>query len=98
MNALVKLIGSLVEPFGKLVEWLVNSRKRKGNAIAELQSTIDILITENTRLHQLLADLSSKQAEILTTVVALRKENSELKIQLSQMQADIESYKTILNK
>lgn len=98
MNAIVKLIGSLVEPFGKLVEWLVNGRKRKGNAIAELQSTIDILITENTRLHQLLADLSNKQAEILTTVVALRKENSELKIQLSQMQADIESYKTILNK
>lgn len=98
MNAIVKLIGSLVEPFGKLVEWLINGRKRKGNAIAELQSTIDILITENTRLHALLTEMSRKQAETLEAVVALRKENSELKAQLSQMQLDIDSYKTILNK
>ncbi|MBR5936614.1 MAG: hypothetical protein IKZ89_10765 [Bacteroidaceae bacterium] len=58
--------------------WLAGKRKRRNDFLKNMQDSIDILSKENKRL---LEDLTAVNRE----VVALRKENGELKYSVDQL-------------
>lgn len=78
MEALT-FIGTYVIPlFTATVGWLVGSRKRKNDFLKDLQASIDLLSSENRRL---LADITAVNTEI----VAVRKEDEELKASVDRL-------------
>ena len=58
--------------------WLAGKRKRRNDALKSMQDSIDILSKENKRL---IEDLTTVNRE----VVALRRENGELKTSVDQL-------------
>ena len=58
--------------------WLAGKRKRRNDALKSMQDSIDILSMENKRL---IEDLTTVNRE----VVALRRENGELKYSVDQL-------------
>ena len=58
--------------------WLAGKRKRRNDALKSMQDSIDILSMENKRL---IEDLTTVNRE----VVALRRENGELKTSVDQL-------------
>ena len=58
--------------------WLAGKRKRRNDFLKNMQESIDILSMENKRL---IEDLTTVNRE----VVALRKENGELKYSVDQL-------------
>ena len=58
--------------------WLAGKRKRRNDFLKNMQDSIDILSMENERL---LGDLTNVNRE----VVALRRENGELKYSVDQL-------------
>ena len=58
--------------------WLAGKRKRHNDALKSMQDSIDILSTDNKRL---IEDLTTVNRE----VVALRRENGELKTSVDQL-------------
>ena len=58
--------------------WLAGSRKRRNDALKSMQDSIDILSKENKHL---IEELTAVNRE----VVALRKENGELKTSVDQL-------------
>lgn len=60
------------------IGWLVGSRKRKNDFLKDLQSSIDLLSSENRKL---LVDITAVNSEI----VAVRKENEELKASVDRL-------------
>ncbi len=78
MEALT-FIGTYIIPlFTATVGWLVGSRKRKNDFLKDLQASIDLLSSENRRL---LADITAVNTEI----VAVRKEDEELKASVDRL-------------
>lgn len=72
-------IGTYIIPlFTAAVGWLVGSRKRKNDFLKALQASIDLLSSENRKL---LADITAVNSEI----VAVRKENEELKASVDRL-------------
>ena len=72
-------IGTYIIPlFTAAVGWLVGSRKRKNDFLKDLQASIDLLSSENRKL---LADKTAVNSEI----VAVRKENEELKASVDRL-------------
>ena len=61
--------------------WLAGKRKRRNDFLKNMQDSIDILSMENKRL---IEDLTTVNRE----VVALRKENGELKYSVDQLCKD----------
>ena len=68
----------LVPSVTAVVGWLAGKRKRRNDALKSMQDSIDILSLENKRL---IEDLTTVNRE----VVALRKENGELKTSVDQL-------------
>ena len=68
----------LVPTITAAVGWLAGKRKRRNDALKSMQDSIDILSMENKRL---IEDLTTVNRE----VVALRKENGELKYSVDQL-------------
>ncbi len=72
-------IGTYIIPlFTATVGWLVGSRKRKNDFLKDLQASINLLSAENKRL---LEEITNANAEI----VAVRKENEELKASVDRL-------------
>ena len=67
--------------------WLAGKRKRRNDALKSMQDSIDILSTENKRL---IEDLTTVNRE----VVALRRENGELKTSVDQLCKENSQLKT----
>ena len=68
----------LVPTITAVVGWLAGKRKRRNDFLKNMQDSIDLLSVENKRL---LKDLTAVNNE----VVALRKENGELKYSVDQL-------------
>ncbi len=78
MEALT-FIGTYVIPlFTAAVGWGAGSRKRRNDFLKDLQASIDLLSSENRKL---LADITAVNSEI----VAVRKENEELKASVDRL-------------
>ncbi len=58
--------------------WIVGSRKRRNDFLKDLQASIDLLSSENRRL---LSDITAVNTEI----VAVRRENEELKASVDRL-------------
>lgn len=72
-------IGTYIIPlFTAAIGWLVGSRKRKNDFLKDIQASIDLLSSENRKL---LADITAVNSEI----VAVRKENEELKASVDRL-------------
>ena len=80
MNAQITTIIAecLVPMITAAAGWLAGKRKRRNDALKSMQDSIDILSTENKRL---IEDLTTVNRE----VVALRRENGELKTSVDQL-------------
>lgn len=76
---ILTFIGTYIIPlFTAVIGWLVGSRKRKNDFLKDLQASIDLLSSENRKL---LADITAVNTEI----VAVRKENEELKASVDRL-------------
>lgn len=76
---ILTFIGTYIIPlFTATIGWLVGSRKRKNDFLKDLQASIDLLSSENRKL---LADITAVNSEI----VAVRKENEELKASVDRL-------------
>ena len=72
-------IGTCIIPlFTAAVGWIVGSRKRKNDFLQDLQASINLLSAENKRL---LGEITNANTEI----VAVRKENEELKASVDRL-------------
>ena len=72
-------IGTYIIPlFTAAIGWIVGSRKRRNDFLKDLQASIDLLSSENRKL---LADITAVNSEI----VAVRKENEELKASVDRL-------------
>ncbi len=72
-------IGTYIIPlFTAAVGWIVGSRKRKNDFLQDLQASINLLSAENKRL---LGEITNANTEI----VAVRKENEELKASVDRL-------------
>ena len=78
-TSIINLITDCLVPTATaVVGWLAGSRKRRNDALKSMQDSIDILSNENKRL---IEDLTTVNRE----VVALRRENGELKTSVDQL-------------
>ena len=68
----------LVPTITAVVGWLAGKRKRQGDALKNMQESIEMLTGNNKRL---LDDL----AKVNDEVIALRRENAELKLSVDQL-------------
>ena len=73
-----KITDCLVPLITAAAGWLAGKRKRRNDFLKNMQESIDILSMENKRL---IEDLTTVNRE----VVALRKENGELKYSVDQL-------------
>jgi len=72
-------IGTYILPlFTAAIGWIVGFRKRRNDFLKDLQASIDLLSSENRKL---LADITAVNSEI----VAVRKENEELKASVDRL-------------
>ena len=72
-------IGTYIIPLlTAAIGWIVGSRKRKNDFLKDLQASINLLSAENKRL---LGEITNANAEI----VAVRKENEELKASVDRL-------------
>lgn len=72
-------IGTYIIPlFTAAIGWLIGSSKRKNDFLKGLQASIDLLSSKNRKL---LADITAVNSEI----VAVRKENEELKASVDRL-------------
>lgn len=72
-------IGAYIIPlFTAAIGWLVGSSKRKNDFLKDLQASINLLSAENKRL---LEEITNANVEI----VAVRKENEELKASVDRL-------------
>ncbi len=78
-NDTLSFIGTYIVPaITAAIGWLVGTRKRNNDFLQDLQSSIDLLSSENKKL---LEDITSVNTEI----VAVRKENEELKAAVEKL-------------
>lgn len=76
---ILTFIGTYIIPlFTAVVGWIVGSRKRRNDFLKDLQASINLLSAENKRL---LGEITNANAEI----VAVRKENEELKASVDRL-------------
>ena len=68
----------LVPSVTAVVGWLAGKRKRQGDALKNMQESIEMLTGNNKKL---LDDL----AKVNDEVIALRRENAELKLSVDQL-------------
>ena len=79
---ILQFFGTYIIPLvSAAVGWIAGSRKRRNDFLKDLQASIDLLSSENRRL---LADITAVNAEI----VAVRKENEELKVSVDRLCAE----------
>ena len=78
-NETLSFVGTYIVPaITAAVGWLVGTRKRNNDFLQDLQSSIDLLSSENKKL---LEDITAVNTEI----VAVRKENEELKAAVEKL-------------
>ncbi len=78
-NETLSFVGTYIIPaITAAVGWLVGTRKRNNDFLQNLQSSIDLLSSENKKL---LEDITAVNTEI----VAVRKENEELKAAVEKL-------------
>ncbi len=78
-NETLSFVGTYIVPaFTAAIGWLVGTRKRNNDFLQDLQSSIDLLSSENKKL---LEDITAVNTEI----VAVRKENEELKAAVEKL-------------
>ncbi len=78
-NETLSFVGTYIVPaITAAIGWLVGTRKRNNDFLQDLQSSIDLLSSENKKL---LEDITAVNTEI----VAVRKENEELKAAIEKL-------------
>lgn len=85
-------IGTYIIPlFTAVVGWIVGSNKRKNDFLKDLQASINLLSAENKRL---LEEITNANAEI----VAVRKENEELKASVDRLCTENSQLKDVVRQ
>jgi regulator of replication initiation timing len=77
----VSIIGYIIAPVSGVVAWFASARKRRNDAIADLQATIDMLVAKNKELYD--------------EVVLLRRENASLRAEVEELSLQLKNIKTI---
>lgn len=82
--SLFDILNFLSTPLAGAVGWFIGRRKQKNDFLAELQASIDLLATKNR--------------ELMEEVVALRRENAKMQIEIEELNRKLENVKTITKK
>lgn len=76
----------LLVPITSIVTWLATRNKRRNDAIADLQATIDMLVQKNNTVYKELIDTRSELSEARSEINTLKsnqerllKENEDLR-------------------
>lgn len=75
----IQISGYIFSAITGVVGWFASSRKRRNDALSEMQESIDML--------------SAKNAELIEEIIRLREENSGLKAEIAAMRAELETFK-----
>jgi purine-cytosine permease-like protein len=84
METFLTILGYVLTPVTAVITWFFTQRKRENDFLKDLQSSIDLLATENKKL--------------MEEVVALRRENMQLKSEVEELNRKLENVKTITKK
>lgn len=76
---LVSCSGYIFSALTGVVAWFASSRKRRNDAIADMQGSIDMLVEKN--------------AALVAEITMLREENSGLKAEIAALRTEIDSLK-----
>lgn len=86
-------ITTLLAPLTGVVTWLAASRKRRNDAISDLQRTINMLAEENSKVYDELVSTRKELNEARTEIDVLKanqekllKENAELRSLIEKKQ------------
>jgi len=83
MELWVTLLGFLLAPVSGIVSYFAGLRKSKNDFLHEMQKSINLLTSENTKLVERVMELN-------TQMIALRKENELLKSKIEKMSRKLE--------
>ena len=86
MESWITLLGFLLAPVSGVVSYLAGLRKSKNDFLHEMQKSINLLTSENTKLVERVVELN-------TQMIALRKENELLKSKIEKMSQKLEYLK-----
>ena len=86
MELWVTLFGFFLAPISGVVSYFAGLRKSKNDFLHEMQKSINLLTSENTKLVERVVDLN-------TQMIALRKENELLKGNIEKMSNKLEYLK-----
>lgn len=81
MTDWVGILGYVLTPIASVFTWIVSRSKQKNDFLKELQSSINLLASENKKL--------------MLEVLALRKENVELRSEVEELNRRLNNVKTI---
>ena len=83
-------ITTLLAPVTGVVTWLAARRKRRNDALTELQNTIDMLVLQNKTLYKELIDTRRELADARTEIDVLKSNQEKLLKENAELRALIE--------
>jgi archaellum component FlaC len=88
---ILDIINVLTTMVAGVAGWFVGKRKQKNDFLSELQSSVDLLATENKKLVSQVVAMNNE-------IIQLRKENAELRVEIGELNTRLENVKTITKK
>ncbi len=73
-NIWITILGYVMTPIAAAVSWFVSKKKQDNDFLGELQSSIDVLTTENKKLYKELLDLRKELYERDKQIYELKKQ------------------------
>lgn len=78
-------ITTLLVPLTGVVSWLAGTRKRNNDAMHDMQTTIDLLAERNREMHEELVALRKENAELKAITEANNFEINNLKLKIEKL-------------
>jgi peptidoglycan hydrolase CwlO-like protein len=88
MEHIVSITGYLAAPLTGIVAWFAGRRKNNNDFLHELQKSIGLLTTENTKLIERVVTMNQE-------IIDLKKENRILRNEVEELNKKLENVKTI---
>ena len=84
MEHFITILGYILTPIAGIVTWLVSRKKQRNDFLQDMQASINLLAEENKKL--------------MIEIVALRKENLQLRAEVEELNRKLDNVKTITKK
>jgi peptidoglycan hydrolase CwlO-like protein len=88
MENFISILGYIITPISAVIAWFAGRKKANNDFLQNMQSSIDLLTAENTKLVKQVIELNNE-------VVELRKENAKLRAEIEELNEKFSNVKTI---